>query len=124
MPPFPVLFFADLISTCSTPHLDDFASDDIDSYMIAMETTVGSESWRTLPSISLSPGLQSPCHSEEEEDEAETELSTVPGTPPPKKVGAWGRDGGWEASREPSPQLTQRPFLPVPLTVLWLHPGP
>ncbi|XP_045039479.2 cell cycle checkpoint control protein RAD9A isoform X3 [Desmodus rotundus] len=69
----------------STPHLDDFASDDIDSYMIAMETTVGSESWRTLPSISLSPGLQSPCHSEEEEDEAETELSTVPGTPPPKK---------------------------------------
>ncbi|XP_054426777.1 cell cycle checkpoint control protein RAD9A [Pteronotus mesoamericanus] len=68
----------------STPHLDDFANDDIDSYMIAMETTVGSESSRTLPSISLSPGLQSPCHSEEE-DETEAELSTVPGTPPPKK---------------------------------------
>ncbi|KAM5317465.1 cell cycle checkpoint control protein RAD9A isoform 2-T2 [Glossophaga mutica] len=68
----------------STPHLDDFANDDIDSYMIAMETTVGSESSRTLPSISLSPGLQPPCHSEEE-DEAEAELSTVPGTPPPKK---------------------------------------
>ncbi|XP_008145095.1 cell cycle checkpoint control protein RAD9A [Eptesicus fuscus] len=68
----------------STPQLDDFASDDIDSYMIAMETTVGSESSRTLPSISLSPGLQRPCNSEEE-DEAEAEQSTVPGTPPPKK---------------------------------------
>uniref|UniRef100_A0A8D2CMI1 Cell cycle checkpoint control protein n=1 Tax=Sciurus vulgaris TaxID=55149 RepID=A0A8D2CMI1_SCIVU len=62
----------------STPHVDDFANDDIDSYMIAMETTVGSEGPRALPSISLSPG---PCS--EEEDEAEP--STVPGTPPPKK---------------------------------------
>lgn len=70
----------------STPQLDDFASDDIDSYMIAMETTVGSESSRTLPSISLSPGLQRPCNSEEEDEaEAEAEQSTVPGTPPPKK---------------------------------------
>ncbi|XP_059788146.1 cell cycle checkpoint control protein RAD9A isoform X4 [Balaenoptera ricei] len=70
----------------STPQLDDFALDDIDSYMIAMETTVGSEGSRTLPSTSLSPGLQPPCspgsHSEEEDD---TEPSTVPGTPPPKK---------------------------------------
>ncbi|XP_030689235.1 cell cycle checkpoint control protein RAD9A isoform X4 [Globicephala melas] len=70
----------------STPHLDDFALDDIDSYMIAMETTVGSESSRTLPSTSLSPGFQPHCspgsHSEEEDD---TEPSTVPGTPPPKK---------------------------------------
>lgn len=57
--------------------------------MIAMETTVGSESSRTLPSISLSPGLQRPCNSEEEDEaEAEAEQSTVPGTPPPKKVGA------------------------------------
>ncbi|XP_047374490.1 cell cycle checkpoint control protein RAD9A [Sciurus carolinensis] len=62
----------------STPHVDDFVNDDIDSYMIAMETTVGSEGPRALPSISLSPG---PCS--EEEDEAEP--STVPGTPPPKK---------------------------------------
>ncbi|XP_036114445.1 cell cycle checkpoint control protein RAD9A isoform X1 [Molossus molossus] len=68
----------------STPNLDDFANDDIDSYMIAMETTVGSESSRTLPPISLSPDFQPPCNSEEE-DEAEPELSTVPGTPPPKK---------------------------------------
>ncbi|XP_023989109.1 cell cycle checkpoint control protein RAD9A isoform X3 [Physeter macrocephalus] len=70
----------------STPHLDDFALDDIDSYMIAMETTVGSEGSRTLPSTSPSPGLQPHCspgsHSEEEDD---TEPSTVPGTPPPKK---------------------------------------
>ncbi|XP_060014402.1 cell cycle checkpoint control protein RAD9A isoform X3 [Lagenorhynchus albirostris] len=70
----------------STPHLDDFALDDIDSYMIAMETAVGSEGSRTLPSTSLSPGFQPHCspgsHSEEEDD---TEPSTVPGTPPPKK---------------------------------------
>uniref|UniRef100_A0A8D0VGN7 Cell cycle checkpoint control protein RAD9A n=1 Tax=Sus scrofa TaxID=9823 RepID=A0A8D0VGN7_PIG len=71
----------------STPHLDDFAADDIDSYMIAMETTVGSEASRALPSDSPSPGLQALCSpgpdSEEEEDD--TEPSTVPGTPPPKK---------------------------------------
>ncbi|XP_014700200.1 cell cycle checkpoint control protein RAD9A isoform X1 [Equus asinus] len=71
----------------STPLLDDFANDDIDSYMIAMETTVGCEGSRALPSLSLPPGLQPPCspgpHSEEEEDEDEP--STVPGTPPPKK---------------------------------------
>ncbi|XP_008047456.2 cell cycle checkpoint control protein RAD9A [Carlito syrichta] len=70
----------------STPHLDDFAGDDIDSYMIAMETTVGSEGSRALPSIPLSPGPRRPRspspHSEEEE---EAEPSTVPGTPPPKK---------------------------------------
>ncbi|KAM8814447.1 cell cycle checkpoint control protein RAD9A [Rhynchonycteris naso] len=64
----------------STPYPDDFASDDMDSYMIAMETAGGSEVSRTLPSISLSPGLQLPCNSEEE-----AELSPVPGTPPPKK---------------------------------------
>ncbi|XP_046499094.1 cell cycle checkpoint control protein RAD9A isoform X1 [Equus quagga] len=71
----------------STPLLDDFANDDIDSYMIAMETTVGCEGSRALPSLSLPPGLHPPCspgpHSEEEEDEDEP--STVPGTPPPKK---------------------------------------
>ncbi|XP_069327854.1 cell cycle checkpoint control protein RAD9A [Eulemur rufifrons] len=70
----------------STPHLDDFANDDIDSYMIAMETTISSEGSRALPSVSLSPGCQhrhSPDPHSEEEDEAEP--STVPGTPPPKK---------------------------------------
>nr|XP_010350265.1 cell cycle checkpoint control protein RAD9A isoform X3 [Saimiri boliviensis boliviensis] len=70
----------------STPHPDDFANDDIDSYMIAMETTIGNEGSRVLPSISLSPGPQppqSPGPASEEEDEAEP--STVPGTPPPKK---------------------------------------
>nr|XP_028689003.1 cell cycle checkpoint control protein RAD9A isoform X5 [Macaca mulatta] len=69
----------------SIPHPDDFANDDIDSYMIAMETTIGNEGSRVLPSISLSPGPQHPespgLHSEEDE----AEPSTVPGTPPPKK---------------------------------------
>lgn len=71
----------------STPHQDDFASDDIDSYMIAMETTAGSEGLQALPSVSLTPGPQGHCgpspHSEEEDDEAEP--GPVPGTPPPKK---------------------------------------
>ncbi|ERE80986.1 cell cycle checkpoint control protein RAD9A [Cricetulus griseus] len=71
----------------SIPHLDDFTNDDIDCYMIAMETTVGSEGSRAQPSTSLPPVSQ-PSHdlvppSEEEEEEAEP--STVPGTPPPKK---------------------------------------
>ncbi|XP_038168727.1 cell cycle checkpoint control protein RAD9A [Arvicola amphibius] len=70
----------------SIPHLDDFTNDDIDCYMIAMETTVGSEGSRAQPSTSLSHVSQ-PSHdlapSSEEEEEAEP--STVPGTPPPKK---------------------------------------
>ncbi|KAL4829646.1 hypothetical protein H8958_006662 [Nasalis larvatus] len=73
------------LQTHSLPHPDDFANDDIDSYMIAMETTIGNEGSRVLPSISLSPGPQPPespgLHSEEDE----AEPSTVPGTPPPKK---------------------------------------
>lgn len=128
-PLFPPCSFADTVSAPSTPHLDDFAADDIDSYMIAMETTVGSEASRALPSDSLSPGLQALCSpgpdSEEEEDD--TEPSTVPGTPPPKKVGAGGGGGdgqGWEAREQP-PELTRLPALPpVPLAVLRLHPGP
>lgn len=116
-------FFADTTSTCSTPYPDDFANDDIDSYMIAMETTVASEGSRTLPSNSLLPGLQPPCNcgpNSEEEDEAEP--SAVPGTPPPKKVGAEveagvGRPGGSSLHNSLSP-------VPVPFAVLWLHPGP
>ncbi|XP_004852300.1 cell cycle checkpoint control protein RAD9A isoform X2 [Heterocephalus glaber] len=72
----------------STPHQDDFANDDIDSYMIAMETTVSSEGLRVLPSVTLTPGPQRHCgpgpHSEEEDND-EAEPGPVPGTPPPKK---------------------------------------
>lgn len=97
------LFLADIVSAYSTPHLDDFTNDDIDCYMIAMETTVGS---RAQPSTSL-PHVSQPSHdlapSSEEEEEAEP--STVPGTPPPKKVGAegWGRNC---EVRKPLPELT------------------
>lgn len=80
------LFLADTVSAYSTPPLDDFTNDDIDCYMIAMETTVGSEGSRAQPSTSL-PHVSQPSHdlapSSEEEEEAEP--STVPGTPPPKK---------------------------------------
>ncbi|XP_052568740.1 cell cycle checkpoint control protein RAD9A isoform X1 [Peromyscus californicus insignis] len=74
----------------SIPHLDDFTNDDIDCYMIAMETTVGSEGSRAQPSTSLPPVSQpshdlAPPSEEEEEEEEEAEPSTVPGTPPPKK---------------------------------------
>ncbi|XP_036851390.1 cell cycle checkpoint control protein RAD9A isoform X3 [Manis javanica] len=77
-----------LLQALSTPHLDDFVHDDIDSYMIAMETTAGSEGSRAPPCIALLPSPQpkcspSPCSEDEDEDEAEP--STVPGTPPPKK---------------------------------------
>ncbi|XP_036026090.1 cell cycle checkpoint control protein RAD9A isoform X3 [Onychomys torridus] len=70
----------------SMPHLDDFTNDDIDCYMIAMETTVGSEGSRAQPSTSLPPVSQ-PSHdlTPPSEEEEEAEPSTVPGTPPPKK---------------------------------------
>ncbi|XP_006860914.1 PREDICTED: cell cycle checkpoint control protein RAD9A [Chrysochloris asiatica] len=73
------------LQASSTPPLDDFANDDMDSYMIAMETTVGIEGSRTLPS--LSPGLRAPCSpgSNSEDDDNKDDPSTVPGTPPPKK---------------------------------------
>ncbi|XP_032270742.1 cell cycle checkpoint control protein RAD9A isoform X2 [Phoca vitulina] len=69
----------------STPHLDDFANDDIDSYMIAMETTADSEGSRAVPSISLSPGLRPPCSPGPYSEDNEAEAGTQPGTPPPKK---------------------------------------
>uniref|UniRef100_A0A2K5D822 Cell cycle checkpoint control protein n=1 Tax=Aotus nancymaae TaxID=37293 RepID=A0A2K5D822_AOTNA len=110
----------------STPHPDDFTNDDIDSYMIAMETTIGNEGSRVLPSISLSPGPQppqSPGLRSEEEDDAEP--STVPGTPPPKKVGAEGEgEGGGGGGVGKGAASRTHLFLPVPLAVLRLHPGP
>ncbi|XP_074087049.1 cell cycle checkpoint control protein RAD9A isoform X1 [Macrotis lagotis] len=57
----------------SAMHLDDFANDDIDSYMIAMETTV-------CDRAATAPRTPSPLSEEEE-----AELNMVPGTPPLKK---------------------------------------
>ncbi|XP_072495380.1 cell cycle checkpoint control protein RAD9A isoform X3 [Notamacropus eugenii] len=57
----------------STTHLDDFANDDIDSYMIAMETTV-------CDGALVAPRTPSPVSEEEE-----AEPNVVPGTPPLKK---------------------------------------
>ena len=90
--------------------------------MIAMETTMGSEGSRALPSISLSPGLQRPCssspHSEEEDDDMEP--STVPGTPPPKKVGARGGGASLVAPTERLRQPRGRPgFTPWVGKIPW-----
>ncbi|XP_045631798.1 cell cycle checkpoint control protein RAD9A isoform X2 [Ursus americanus] len=68
-----------------TPPPDDFANDDIDSYMIAMETTADSEASRAVPSIPLSPGLRPPCSPDPYSEDNEAEPCTEPGTPPPKK---------------------------------------
>ncbi|XP_068922587.1 cell cycle checkpoint control protein RAD9A isoform X2 [Petaurus breviceps papuanus] len=57
----------------STTHLDNFAKDDIDSYMIAMETTV-------CDGEVVAPQTPSPVSDEEEADP-----NIVPGTPPLKK---------------------------------------
>ncbi|XP_049498478.1 cell cycle checkpoint control protein RAD9A isoform X1 [Panthera uncia] len=69
----------------STPHLDDFANDDIDSYMIAMETTADIEGSRAVPSMSFSPGHQPPSSPGPYSEDNDTEPSIEPGTPPPKK---------------------------------------
>ncbi|XP_040321627.1 cell cycle checkpoint control protein RAD9A isoform X1 [Herpailurus yagouaroundi] len=81
----------------STPHLDDFANDDIDSYMIAMETTADIEGSRAAPSVSFSPGHQPPSSPGPYSEDNDTEPSREPGTPPPQEV---------------------------PLAVLWLRPRP
>ncbi|XP_012580749.1 PREDICTED: cell cycle checkpoint control protein RAD9A isoform X2 [Condylura cristata] len=86
-PPAQNLHFSELrrpaprLPAHSMPPPDDFANDDIDSYMIAMETTLGSESSRVLPPV----GAPSGPHSEKDDEDEEAEPSTVPGTPPPKK---------------------------------------
>lgn len=87
------LYHVDIISAYSTPHLDDFTSDDIDCYMIAMETTGGNEGSGAQPSTSLPP-VSLASHDLAPTSEEEAEPSTVPGTPPPKKVkaGCWDRN--------------------------------
>ncbi|XP_055988071.1 cell cycle checkpoint control protein RAD9A isoform X1 [Sorex fumeus] len=69
----------------STPNLDDFASDDIDSYMIAMETPVGSSEGSLAPDLPRPHNPSPPSEEEEESEEDDAEPSTVPGTPPTKK---------------------------------------
>ncbi|XP_055000009.1 cell cycle checkpoint control protein RAD9A isoform X3 [Sorex araneus] len=69
-----------------TPNLDDFAGDDIDSYMIAMETPVGSSEGSLAPDLPRPHNPSPPKEEEEEEEESEdAEPGTVPGTPPTKK---------------------------------------
>lgn len=107
-----------LLPACSSPHLDSFASDDIDSYMISMETTVGSSEG------SLPPDLQRPCspHSPEEEEDEDVESNTVPGTPPTKKVGQEQALAGRQGQTH---MLGAHcPVFVVPLAVLWIRPGP
>ncbi|TFJ99584.1 Cell cycle checkpoint control protein RAD9A [Platysternon megacephalum] len=85
---------------------DDFTGDDIDSYMIAMETTC--EEGPGLPS---SPTFPQRCPHpstalESESSAMESDLEgAVPGTPPQKKVcgGDWGGEGRhWGCSVEGS----------------------
>lgn len=73
------------LQTPSMPPPDDFAGDDMDSYMLAMETAGDSEGFRATPSMSLSPGRHPPSSPGPYSEDNETEPNTEPGTPPPKK---------------------------------------
>ncbi|KAM7108846.1 cell cycle checkpoint control protein RAD9A isoform 4-T4 [Ciconia maguari] len=85
---------------------DDFA-DDLESYMIAMETSVYEAGSGVPPSPTFPLRTPRPAESDpEEEEEEEEEEGAVPGTPPHKKVWdghgrAWGR-----AQLPPDPHLS------------------
>ncbi|KAM6358956.1 cell cycle checkpoint control protein RAD9A isoform 4-T4 [Alca torda] len=78
---------------------DDFA-DDLESYMIAMETSAYEEGSGVPPSPTFPLRTPHPAESDpEEEEEEEEDEGAVPGTPPHKKVwdghrGAWGQGDG------------------------------
>ncbi|XP_019412189.1 PREDICTED: cell cycle checkpoint control protein RAD9A isoform X1 [Crocodylus porosus] len=70
---------------------EDFAADDLESYMIAMETTTGDEGAEPPPSPTFPMRCPSPATALEAErstldsDKDEDEDGAVPGTPPQKK---------------------------------------
>jgi len=91
---------------------DDFA-DDLESYMIAMETSAYEEGSGVPPSPTFPLRTPRPAESdpEEEEEEEEEEEGAVPGTPPHKKV--WGGHGrAWRWGEWHSPLLTLISPLP------------
>ncbi|KFQ91109.1 Cell cycle checkpoint control protein RAD9A, partial [Nipponia nippon] len=63
---------------------DDFA-DDLESYMIAMETSTHEEGSGVPPSPTFPLRTPRPAESDPEEEEEEEEDGAVPGTPPHKK---------------------------------------
>ncbi|KAK4823037.1 hypothetical protein QYF61_025376 [Mycteria americana] len=84
---------------------DDFA-DDLESYMIAMETSAYEAGSGVPPSPTFPLHTPRPAESDPEEEEEEEEEGAVPGTPPHKKVWdghgrAWGR-----AQPPPDPHLS------------------
>ncbi|NXV11949.1 RAD9A protein, partial [Cepphus grylle] len=93
---------------------DDFA-DDLESYMIAMETSAYEEGSGVPPSPTFplhTPRAAESDPEEEEEEEEEEDEGAVPGTPPHKKVwdghrGAWGQGDGHSPLLTPhlSPQF-------------------
>ncbi|NWT49112.1 RAD9A protein, partial [Chroicocephalus maculipennis] len=91
---------------------DDFP-DDLESYMIAMETSAYEEGSGVPPSPTFPLRTPRPAESgPEEEEEEEEEEGAVPGTPPHKKVwdghrGAWGQGDGHSSLLTPhlSPQF-------------------
>lgn len=107
---------------------DDFA-DDLESYMIAMETSAyedGPSGVPPSPTFTLRTPRPAESNPEEEEEEG-----AVPGTPPHKKV--WGGHRcAWGQGDGKSPLLTPTSPLPtVSLPVFWLRvdaggaqPGP
>lgn len=89
---------------CSVPisvsHLpapsDDFA-DDLESYMVAMETGEGDSERAPSPTFPL----HTPWPAQREPEEEKEEEGAVPGTPPHKKVRdgcAWGQGVGRASS--------------------------
>ncbi|XP_013862250.1 cell cycle checkpoint control protein RAD9A [Austrofundulus limnaeus] len=85
------------------PPPDDFMNDDIDSYLIAMDTSVAPGPSTAEPSTSSAAGHRTRKHSEEEEGEEEEEEATD--RPPNKKF----RSLFFGSVLPPSPQMSTQP---------------
>ncbi|NWS78445.1 RAD9A protein, partial [Crotophaga sulcirostris] len=71
------------VSNLAAPS-DDFA-DDLESYMIALETSTDQEASGVPPSPTFPLRTQRPAESNQEEEEEDEDEAAVPGTPPHKK---------------------------------------
>lgn len=96
--------FSPSVSHLPTPS-DDF-TDDLESYMIAMETSAYEDGPSGVPPSPTFPlHTPRPAESDPEEKEEEEEEGAVPGTPPHKKV--WGGHScAWGQVNWHSPLLT------------------
>ena len=86
VPALPLLTHSLPTSVSHLPTPSEDFTDDLESYMIAMETSAYEEGSGVPPSPTFPLRTPHPAESDPEEEEEEEEEGAVPGTPPHKKV--------------------------------------